>query len=66
MAPGKGGGAAREGSREEENPTKDVTIHRMTVPERKVLHHHTSASLALEKIGADDKAQKVMTMMKKV
>lgn len=36
----------------------------MTIPERKILLYHTSASLALEKIGADDKAWKVMTIKK--
>lgn len=55
-----------EWSREEENPRKDVKIHRMTVPERKVTLYHTSSGMASEKIGADDKAWKVMTTMKKV
>ena len=47
--------------REEENHTKDVTTHRMAVPESKVFLYHTAASLALAKTGAGDKAWKVMT-----
>lgn len=46
-----------------EKHTNNVNTHRMTIPERKLLLYHKS--LALQEIGAADKAWKAVTTMKK-
>ena len=43
--------------------TNNVKIHRMTIPERKLLLYHKS--LALQETDAADKAWKAVTTMKK-